>query len=142
MRRLCNFLPESPTDRERILFLRIVVILLGIWAYLQVTFFPNVLQAALYAYTMYGASLTPAILAAFTWKRATPLAGACSVATGMITTLLWEFALQPRLSGSAPGGVETVISALLPSYHPPLVVVSLISQPPEREKWQPFFDAG
>jgi len=141
MRRLCNFLPESPTDRERILFLRVVVILLGIWAYLQVTFFPNVLQAALYAYTMYGASLTPAILAAFTWKRATPLAGACSVATGMITTLLWEFALQPRLSGSALGEVDPVIPAVLLSILT-LVVVSLISRPPEREKWQPFFDAG
>ena len=38
-------------------------ILLGIWAFLQITLFENVLQAALYAYTMYGAGVTPEALA-------------------------------------------------------------------------------
>ncbi|MFC2173332.1 sodium:solute symporter, partial [Acidobacteriota bacterium] len=87
---LSRLLPEQPSGRERVWFLRIAVILLGIWAFLQVTRFENVLQAALYAYTMYGASITPAILAAFFWKRATAAGGACSVGAGMVATLIWE----------------------------------------------------
>lgn len=132
-------LPAEPTDRERIWFLRGTVILLGIWAFLQIAWFRNVLQAALYAYTMYGAGVTPAILGAFFWKRATPLAGALSVAMGMAATLLWEFLVQPALGDSPLGAVDPVIPAVVLSVGT-LVVVSLAGRPPAPEKWRPFFE--
>lgn len=131
--------PDEPSNRERVWFLRAVVIALGIWAYLQVTLFQNVLQAALYAYTMYGAGVTPAILAAFFWKRATPLGGASSVGAGMIMTIAWEFLIQPYLAGSSLGDVDPVIPAVVVSMTT-LILVSLAGRAPEPKKWAPFFD--
>jgi len=138
---LRRVLPVEPTDRERIWFLRTMVVLLGLWAFAQITWFHNVLQAALYAYTMYGAGVTPAVLAAFFWKRATPLGGACSVGAGMAATLAWEFGLQPALAGSPLGEVDPVIPAVAVSVLT-LVGVSLAGRRPAREKWLPFFDEG
>jgi SSS family solute:Na+ symporter/sodium/proline symporter len=132
-------IPEKASNRERVWFLRTVVILLGIWAYLQITLFQNVLQAALYAYTMYGAGVTPAVLAAFFWKRATPLGGACSIGAGMIMTILWEFFIQPSLIGSPLGDVDPVIPAVVVSMLT-LILVSIVGRPPRREKWAGFFD--
>jgi len=138
-RHLLTRLPEVPSDRERIWLLRGIVIVLGIWAFLQITWFQNVLQAALYAYTMYGAGVTPAILAAFFWKRATPRAGALSVAVGMAATLLWEFLVQPALGSSALASVDPVVPAVVLSVGT-LVWVSLAGKPPAPEAWQPFFE--
>ena len=58
------------------------------------SFFPTVLAMALWAYTMYGAGITPALLAALVWPRAPKAAGIYSIAAGMSVTLLWE--LPPR----------------------------------------------
>lgn len=134
-------LPEEPSEGERVWLLRGIVVALGIWAFLQITLFQNVLQAALYAYTMYGAGVTPAILAAFFWKRATALGGTLSVAAGMTATLLWEFLIQPALAGTVVGGVDPVIPAVIASLST-LVLVSLGQTPPAREKWLPFFELG
>lgn len=130
-----------PSEKERLWFLRVVVLLLGVWAYLQVTLFQNVLQAALYAYTMYGAGVTPAVLAAFFWKRATPAAGACSVGAGMAVTILWEFVAQPHLGGSVLQQVDPVVPALCVSLLT-LVLVSLAGAKPSPDKWMPFFNEG
>ncbi|MBI4521919.1 MAG: sodium:solute symporter family protein [Gemmatimonadetes bacterium] len=133
-----RFVRPERSPRHTLWMLRAVVVGLGIWAYAQVTWFPNVLQAALYAYTMYGAGITPAVLAAFFWKRATPAGGAASVAAGMAVTLGWEFAVQPRLDPAGLGAVDPVIPALLASVFT-LVVVSLLTTAPAREKWAPFY---
>ena len=47
------------------------VLLLGCVAYLLVDRFPTILTAAYTAYLVYGTGITPALLAAFLWKRAT-----------------------------------------------------------------------
>jgi SSS family solute:Na+ symporter/sodium/proline symporter len=82
--------------------------------------------------------VTPAVLAAFFWKRATALGGACSVGAGMAATLLWEFAVQPAMEGTRLGAVDPVIPAVLASVLT-LVCVSLAGKRPPREKWLPFF---
>lgn len=133
-----RFVQPGLSPRATVWLLRGVVIALGLWAYVQVTWFTNVLQAALYAYTMYGAGITPAVLAAFFWKRATAVGGAASVAAGMTVTLAWEFAVQPRLDPAGLGAVDPVIPALVASVAT-LVVVSLLTSAPAREKWEPFF---
>jgi SSS family solute:Na+ symporter/sodium/proline symporter len=90
-----RFIKPEATQKQLVLYSRIAVIGLGIFAYLQVQFFETVLEMAIYAYTMYGAGITPALLASFLWKRATPTAGASSIAVGMITTILWEALGRP-----------------------------------------------
>jgi SSS family solute:Na+ symporter len=135
-----RFVRPQTSERAAVWLLRGVVGALGVWAWLQVQFFPDVLQAALYAYTMYGAGVTPAVLGAFFWKRATPWGGAASVGTGMVVTLLWEWVVQPALSaaGSPWAAVDPVIPAAVSSVVV-LVVVSLLGSPPAPEKWAPFF---
>lgn len=133
-----RFVRKNTTDKVKVWLLRGVVIGLGVWAWIQVAFFENVLQAALYAYTMYGASITPAVLAAFLWKRATPSAGAASIVAGMITTLAWQFLIQPNLDPAGLGAFRAVIPALLFSTLT-LIAVALATKPPDPSKWRPFF---
>lgn len=86
---------------------------------------------ALYAYTMYGVGITPAVLACFFWKRATPAGGTTSIAAGMTTTLVWEILKQPF-------DLPTVYPALFMSLFC-LILVSLSTPKPGPEKWRPFF---
>ena len=127
-----KFFSPNPTPKKMILYSRIVVVLLGIVAFLQVRFFKGVLEMALYAYTMYGVGITPAVLACFFWKRVTPAGGVVSIASGMGTTLIWELLNQPN-------DIPTVYPALLMSLSG-LVIVSLLTRPSAPEKWQPFFE--
>ncbi|UCG60425.1 MAG: sodium:solute symporter family protein [Candidatus Zixiibacteriota bacterium] len=122
--------PDLP-QKKMVLYSRIVVVFLGLIAYLQVQFFEKVLEMAIYAYTMYGVGITPAVMAAFFWKRATPAGGVCSIAAGMIITILWEVAGQPW-------GLETIYPALGLSLFC-LIFVSYATSPPDKAKWQPFF---
>lgn len=80
---------------------------------------------------VYGVGITPATLAAFFWKRATPWGGVSSIAAGMITTLAWELLGQPF-------SLPTVYPALILSLAL-LIGVSLLGHKPEPEKWMPFF---
>ncbi len=126
-----RFVNPNPSPRKMILYSRIVVVLLGIVAFMQIRFFKGVLEMALYAYTMYGVGITPAVLATFFWKRATPAGGTTSIAAGMTTTLVWEILKQPF-------DFPTVYPALFMSLFC-LIIVSLLTPKPSPEKWQPFF---
>ena len=126
-----RFINPSTTASRLVLFSRVVVIVLGILAYLQVAFFTRILEMAIYAYTMYGTGITPALLAAFFWKRANSAGAVSSIAAGMATTALWELL-------SKPWGMPTVYPALGASLVC-LIFVSLLTQKPKEKKWRPFF---
>ena len=114
---------------------RVVVVILGACAYSLLSFFPRVLSAAYAAYTVYGAGITPALLATFFWKRATPNAGAISIAAGMIVTIAWEIAR--KVMGDFPLGMPAIYPALICSMAC-LIGVSYLEPPPDEEKWKPF----
>jgi len=126
-----RFLNPNVSQKRMVLYSRLVVIGLGIIAFVQVKFFTTVLAMALYAYTMYGVGITPATLAAFLWKRATPTGGVCSIALGMVTTIGWELLKKPF-------GVPTVYPALILSVSS-LIIISLLTPKPKEESWRPFF---
>jgi len=109
---------------------RVIVVLLGLFALLQATRFESILNAAVYAYTVYGAAVTPAVMAVFFWKRATTAGAITSIVLGAgITVGLnlrgYELAIYPALGAS-------VIS---------LVLVSLLTAAPPAAKWKPFFES-
>jgi len=116
---------------------RVTLVILGILSYLLINFFPRVLQAAYAAYTIYGAGLTPAIMATFFWKRATVKAGVISISAGMSVTVVWE--VINKVTGHLPLGVAAIYPALISSVVL-LIMVSLLDDPPAKEKWQPFFE--
>jgi solute:Na+ symporter, SSS family len=129
-----RFVNPQVTDRQVVLYTRLLVVLLGLVGFVAGNYFPTILAMALWAYTMYGAGITPALLAAFVWPRATPVGGVASIAVGMATTLLWEIVALARGSGGTPVyllGIETVYPALAFSITA-LVVVSLATPDPKR----------
>lgn len=76
---------------------RVIVVILGVLAYVLGQFFPSVLAIQMYSYTMYGASLTPAILATVLWKNATKAGVISSMIVGGSATMIWEIGLDRPL---------------------------------------------
>ena len=126
-----RFINPTLGQRRFLVYSRLVVVVLGLFAYLQVQFFTRVLEMAVYAYTMYGVGITPALLAAFFWKRASSAGGARSIAAGMAATVLWEVLKKPA-------GIPTVYPALGISLFC-LITVSLLTAKPEPERLKKFF---
>ena len=126
-----RFINPAAPDRLILVYTRMIVVGLGVVGYVAGNFFPTILAMALWAYTMYGASITPALLAALVWPRATRPAGVLSILVGMLTTLVWEIiGMQRAVDGTAvyPLGLETVFPALALSILT-LVGVSLLTPP-------------
>jgi Na+/proline symporter len=103
-------------------------------------FFKTILAMALTAYTMVGAGIAPALLAAFLWKRVTVAGGVASIASGMGVTLiitLLNFILpEPVMEADyiiLPAATASLLS---------LVVVSLATKPSPEEKWRAFINNG
>lgn len=116
-------------DVKLLKFNRLVVVILGVLAYVLGSFFPTVLEIQMYSYTMYGAAITPAILASFLWKRANGVGAMASIITGGAATLIWELVLNKPL------GWNSVLFAL-PLSILALVIFSLVSkkeQPVDRQ---------
>ena len=78
-----RFLSPDSSEEQMLLVQRIAIALFGVLALLLLTQFETVLSMALYAYSLVGASLTPALLAAFPWKRVTPQGGVACIAGGL-----------------------------------------------------------
>jgi len=141
-----RFLHPSASEKQVVLFQRIMIVVVGLTAYLLASQFTSILQMAFTAYTMVGAGLTPALLAAFLWKRVTAAGGTASIAAGMLVTtfITWrQEALTAwlRSSWGFTGDVTEymIYPAVLASVFC-LVVVSLLTPPPPPEKWKPFVE--
>ena len=124
-----KYVNTNASDRQVLLWTRIMVVILGILGFVALRFFQTILAMALWAYTMYGAAVTPALLAAFIWPRATRQGGVASIATGMILTLGWEIYAQS--AGGYPGDLPTVYPAFAGSVLA-LVAVSLATPAPTK----------
>ncbi|MEW6323299.1 MAG: sodium:solute symporter family protein [Acidobacteriota bacterium] len=120
------------TDKQVLFYTRLLVLVLGLLGFIALRFFQTILQMALWAYTMYGAAITPALLAAFLWPRVTRAGGVASIATGMIVTIGWETAAR-MTEGQYLWGWPTVYPAAGLSIVA-LVGVSLMTTPTEEEK--------
>jgi len=124
-----RFINPGASERRKLVMSRVIVILLGLFALLQATRFESILNASVYAYTVYGTAVTPAVLAVFFWKRATTAGAIASIVLGAAITVGlnvagYDLAVYPALAAS-------VLS---------LFVVSLIGAPPPPERWKPFFE--
>ncbi|MEL0537284.1 sodium:solute symporter family protein [Staphylococcus debuckii] len=86
-----NHIFKKAESDKMLLYTRILVPVLGVIAFLLTTFFPTILSVQMYAYTVYGAGITPALLAVFLYPKVTKVAGLTSMALGLVSTLIWEF---------------------------------------------------
>jgi solute:Na+ symporter, SSS family len=126
-----RFFWRKSSDRVLLLLSRAVVVILGIVALVQ-AFQPSILAQAIYAYDVYGAGITPAVIAAFFWKRATAAGGLASVCSGTLVALFWK----------ATGYQFPMIFPALGASLAALIVVSYLGLPPLPAQWQPFFRKG
>jgi solute:Na+ symporter, SSS family len=121
----------AATDRQVLLYTRLMVVALGLIGFVALGFFQTILEMALWAYTMYGAAITPALLAVFLWPRVTRAGGVASILAGMLTTLGWE--IYARQAGGYPYELATVYPALALSLMA-LVGVSLATPKPSAKE--------
>lgn len=142
-----RFINPNATERQKLNVQRISIVLLGALGMVLLTRFQTVLEMALYAYSLVGASLTPALLAAFLWKRVTPQGGVACIAGGLGSIvgirILSEFGVQftMTLGGTAFDFASSdyiVFPGVLTSVGL-LIAVSLLTKPSPEEKWAPFF---
>ena len=134
-------LNTSASEKQIILVSRALVLILGLIAFLLVSQFKTVLNAAFTAYNIYGASLTPSLLAAFLWKRATKEGAVASIMTGASITIIWTYFL-PNWSGFNnlnPFLQELTYPAAGLSILV-LIIVSLFTPAPKKEVYEQFFN--
>ena len=131
-----RFINKEAAKSQSLVVSRVLVIALGLFALLQAAQFESVLRASLYAYTIYGAAVTPVVLAVFFWKRATTPGAVASIILGTVVTIGWNLA-QNHLDFQKD--VDAVYPALAASVLS-LVLVSLATPAPKESKWKPFFE--
>ena len=135
-----KYINPNSTENQILLISRIIVLILGIIAFMLVSQFKTVLNAAYTAYNIYGTAITPSLIAAFLWKRATKEGAVASIITGTSITIIWTFIL-PSWSGFnnlhpflkeltfPAAGLSILI----------LVLVSLCTPKPPQKALDPFF---
>ena len=127
-----RYLQPDASNKRILIVSRLTVVCLGVWSLYQALHTESVLKKSLYAYTIYSAALTPVILAAFYWKRATASAAVCSIAVGTGVTIMWDAhfvsAHLPRIISERDAIFPALLSSLLC-----LFFVSLITEPPARQ---------
>jgi len=135
-----RFINPGVSQKGIVTFQRIAIVLLGIVAYVVASFFKSILDMAFTAYSMVGAGITPALLAAFLWRRVTVQGGVASILAGLLVPLVItvaNFVLpEPLLETDymiLPAAALSIIC---------LVVVSLMTAPSAEEKWRPFIETG
>ena len=97
------------------------MLLLGFFSYWVSRMFAadtTIFEKALYAFTIYGTAITPTLLAAFFWDKATKYGAICSIVSGIVATVY--FGNQWSLD-------EAVIPALAIS-SAALVLISFLPQ--------------
>jgi SSS family solute:Na+ symporter/sodium/proline symporter len=130
-----RFINPKASERQTLIMSRVLVIALGIFALLQATQFQSILNAALYAYTVYGAAVTPAVLAVFFWRRANTGGAISSIVVGTVVTVAWNIAQNKWHWQEDVDAVYPAVAASLLC----LIFVSLATPRPDESKWKPFF---
>lgn len=141
------FFYKNATSSQVVWLQRGTIIGIGVLAYLMMSQFETILEMALMSYTMIGASLAPALLAAFFWKRVTRVGGVASIASGMLTVIVIAVlnAVFKDASGSVLGigfPMDTdyiAIPAVVVSVTT-LVAVSLLTPKPADSDWEEFIE--
>ncbi len=97
---------------------------------------------AFFAYTIYGVAITPALIAALAWKRATKAGGLASIISGTAACIVLKVLAEVLPPGKAPEGdpwgIPIIFPALIISLGS-LIVVSLLTKKQKPEELEKFF---
>lgn len=123
-----RFIKKNATDRQKLTFLRLSAVGVAILAYILGTFFPDILSVQMYAYSMYGASITPALICALFSKRVTKAGGLCGIIAGGVGTITWEIILR------SPFGIKSAIITVPLSF----IVIFIVSFFTQKQAFVPL----
>ena len=132
-----RYIKPEASNSNILLVSRFLVVLLGCWSLYQSLGTHSVLEKALYAYTVYSSALTPVILAAFFWRRATAAGAVSSIAAGTLVTVFWDTQFVKTQLPEVIASRDAILPALLASLLC-LALVSLVTTPPTEKQLRPF----
>jgi SSS family solute:Na+ symporter/sodium/proline symporter len=128
-----QYIDPHASNKRALIISRLMVVLLGIWSLYQALQTGSVLKATLYAYTIYSATVTPVVLAAFYSRRATASAAVAAIAAGTLITVTWDTTpIQHFVHTHLPASIadrDAIFPALTAAILC-LVLVSLFTPPP------------
>ncbi len=88
-----KYINPNVNEKKVLIVSRFLVIVFGIIAYLVSLMFAEstgFFKKAMLAYTIYGAAITPCLVAAMFWKRVTKSGAITSIIAGVSSTILWN----------------------------------------------------
>jgi len=136
-----RFLKKTPGEKNLVALQKVLVVVIGVLAFLLATQLKSVLEMSYFAYTIYGVAITPALIAALAWKRVTRAGGLASIISGTVVCL--TFFILSKIPGiPAPDGDPWGIPLIYPSLAASLgalIIVSLLTRKPEPEELKKFF---
>jgi Na+/proline symporter len=137
-----RFINKEAKQSTMVALQKVFVVILGVVAFFLAMKMQSVLDMAMFAYTIYGVSITPALLAALTWKRVTKAGGMASIISGTVACLFLRIMteiLPERLTPDGdPWGIPLIYPALVISISA-LIFVSLATKKQSPEMIEKFF---
>jgi Na+/proline symporter len=137
------YINPKASEKKIIFYSRLLVLVFGVLGYVVTLMFAETtgfFKKAMYAYTIYGAAITPCLLAALFWKKATWQGAIASIVSGTVTSLGWSeaffarFFISPKtlteLAHRIPDWVKQ-LDAVLPAFAvsvAALIIVSLLTK--------------
>ncbi len=137
-----RFVKEEASQGTMVALQKVFVVFLGVIAFFLAMRLTSVLGMAYFAYTIYGVAITPALIAALAWKRATKAGGLASIISGTAACIalkvLAEVLPPDKAPEGDPWGIPIIYPALIISLGS-LIVVSLLTKKPKPEELEKFF---
>jgi len=137
-----RFVKKEASQSNMVALQKVFVVLLGVVAFFLAIRLTSVLGMAFFAYTIYGVAITPALIAALAWKRATKAGGLTSIISGTVACIvlkvLAEVLPPDKAPEGDPWGIPIIYPALIISLGS-LIVVSLLTKKPKPEELEKFF---
>jgi Na+/proline symporter len=137
-----RFIKKDASQKAMVGLQKVLVVFIGVLAFLLAVQLKSVLAMSFFAYTIYGVAITPALLAALAWKRATKAGGLASIISGT-TVCIFFFVMSKILPPDKapdgdPWGIPLIYPALIASLAS-LIIVSLLTKKPKPEELERFF---
>ena len=131
---------------QMVVLQKIMIVVIGIIAYLLCTRLTSVLEMSYFAYTIYGVAITPSLIAALISKRVTKAGGIASIVSGTIVSFglyiagyIWPQIMVPYGNPNGdPWGIPIIYPAIIISLGT-LIIVSLLTPAPPKEKLKELF---
>jgi SSS family solute:Na+ symporter/sodium/proline symporter len=141
-----RFISPDASQRSMVILQKVMIVILGLIAFYFARNLTSVLEMSFFAYTIYGVAITPALIAALAWKRATRLGGLISIIGGALVTILLKLAgyIWPSIMIPAgdpngdPWGIPIIYPALAFSILS-LVTFSYLSNAPTDDELKEMF---